>query len=133
MLIGFLTLHFVVDMSASVKSFMLSYYKEIFDQILTSFSEMFPDRIKYVKVSTAQGRSASKVKVQEIIKSNDINEIRKAKSELLRSRRGTVRLEFLTEELKKTQNENEMTIILSSTGRELQGRIHPGKFYFYHN
>ena len=131
--IGFLTLHFVVDMSASVKSFMLSYYKEIFDQILTSFSEMFPDRIKYVKVSTAQGRSASKVKVQEIIKSNDINEIRKAKSELLRSRRGTVRLEFLTEELKKTQNENEMTIILSSTGRELQGRIHPGKFYFYHN
>ena len=128
-----IALHFVVDMSASVKSFMLSYYKEIFDQILTSFSEMFPDRIKYVKVSTAQGRSASKVKVQEIIKSNDINEIRKAKSELLRSRRGTVRLEFLTEELKKTQNENEMTIILSSTGRELQGRIHPGKFYFYHN
>ena len=126
-----IALHFVVDMSASVKSFMLSYYKEIFDQILTSFSEMFPDRIKYVKVSTAQGRSASKVKVQEIIKSNDIDEIRKAKAELLRSRRGTVRLEFLTEELKKKQNENEMTIILSSTGRELQGRIHPGKFYFF--
>ena len=124
-----IALHFVVDMSASVKSFMLSYYKEIFDQILTSFSEMFPDRVKYVKVSTAQGRSASKVKVQEIIKSNDIEEIQKAKSELLRSRRGTVRLEFLTEELKKTQNENEITIILSSTGRELQGRIHPGEFF----
>ena len=125
-----IALHFVVDMSASVKSFMLSYYKEIFDQILTSFSEMFPDRIEYVKVSTAQGRSASKVKVQEIVKSNDIDEIRKAKSELLRSRRGTVRLEFLTEELKKTQNQNEITIILSSTGRELQGRIHPGKLIF---
>ena len=58
-------------MDASVKQFMIANYKEVISQVISSFGEMFPDRIEYVKISTAQGRG-DRILLDEIVKSNDI-------------------------------------------------------------
>ena len=66
-----ISIHIVVDMAASVKQFMIANYKEVISQVISSFGEMFPDRIEYVKISTAQGRG-DRILLDEIVKSNDI-------------------------------------------------------------
>lgn len=121
-----ISIHIVVDMSASVKQFMISNYKEIIGQVITSYSEMFPDRVNYVRISTAQGRGA-RILLDEIVKSNNIDELMEAKSAYLRSRRGVVKIERIIDALNESEQatEDELTVVLSSTGRTQLARSHP--------
>ena len=121
-----ISIHIVVDMAASVKQFMISSYKEIIGQVINSYAEMFPDRINYVRISTAQGRGA-RILLDEIVKSNNIDELMEAKSDYLRSRRGVVKIERVIDALNEQANvdPNELTVVLSSTGRTQLARSHP--------